>query len=194
MLYMGRTLIKSRKHMSKKTRAFIAKKFEKELEINQHKAQEGIHDLIIVLDHLKGNFNMGKIIRTCETFSIKEVHIIGTKFFDPTTAKGALKRVKIYWYDDIDESISRLKKLDFKLIAFDSKAKEFLGDRDLPKKSAFLFGHEEFGPLALRDGKIKEDDVLSLKIRQYGLTESLNVSVAASIAMYDYIRVYGEKC
>ncbi len=176
--------------MGKKSNTFIAKKFEKECEINEKEAKEGIHDLIIILDHLKGNFNMGKIIRTCETFSIKEVHIVGTKFFDPTIAKGALKRVKIYWYDDINSSLERIRNLKYSLIAFDSKADKFLGQVELPKKSAFLFGHEEFGPLCVRENIITSDDYLGLKIKQFGLTESLNVSVAASIAMYEYIRLH----
>ena len=135
---------------------------------------------------------MGKIIRTCETFSIKEVHIIGTKFFDPTIAKGALKRVKIHWYDSIDESLKRISELNYSLIAFDSKAQSYLGEVNLPKKSAFLFGHEEFGPLCIRENKVNESDYLPLKIKQFGLTESLNVSVAASIAMYEYIRIHAD--
>ncbi len=178
--------------MSKKTRAFIAKKFEKECEINAKEAKEGKHSLILVLDHLKGNFNLGKILRTAETFSIREVHIIGTKFFDPTPAKGALKRVKIYWLESFEQSYTRLKELDYIPITFDSKASEFLGSVELPEKSAFIFGHEEFGPLSLRDqDEIKYPNIQFVKIKQYGLTESLNVSVAASIATYEYIRRWG---
>jgi tRNA G18 (ribose-2'-O)-methylase SpoU len=173
--------------MSKKTRAFIQKKFEKELEINKEKAKEGVHDLIIVLDHLKGNFNIGKILRSCEIFSIKEIHIIGTKFFDPTIAKGALKRVKIYFYNDFAQSFERIQELGFHSLAFDSNSENHLGDYKLPQKSAFIFGHEEFGPL-FDDAKYP---ITKVKIKQYGLTESLNVSIAASIAMYEYTNQFG---
>ncbi|OIQ18859.1 MAG: hypothetical protein BM556_06150 [Bacteriovorax sp. MedPE-SWde] len=175
--------------MGKKTNAFLQRKFDKELEINAERAKEGIHDLIIVLDHLKGNFNMGKIMRTAEIYSVREVHIIGTKFFDPTIAKGALKRVKIYFYDSFEESINRVKKLGFTPITFDSKTDNYLSSVKLPEKVAFIFGHEEFGPLYDKD---LHPDVQMVKIKQYGLTESLNVSVAASIAMYEYTRQYGK--
>lgn len=173
--------------MSKKTRAFIQRKFEKELEINKEKSKEGLHDLIIVLDHLKGNFNIGKILRTAEIYSIKELHIIGTKFFDPTPAKGALKRVKIYWYNDFSESYERLSSLGFIPITFDSKSEDYLGTFTLPKKSAFIFGHEEFGPMYDKEAY---SDIKRIKIKQYGLTESLNVSIAASISMYEYTRIH----
>jgi tRNA G18 (ribose-2'-O)-methylase SpoU len=174
--------------MSKKTRAFLQKKFEKELEINKKKSKEGVHELIIVLDHLKGNFNMGKIMRSAEIYSVKEVHIVGTKFFDPTVAKGALKRVKTYWYDDFSESMDRIHELGFTALTFDSKAQEYLNKAELPKKSAFIFGHEEFGPLY---DKEQFSNVKRLKIKQYGLTESLNVSIAATISMYEYTNQHG---
>ncbi|EQC50690.1 TrmH family RNA methyltransferase [Bacteriovorax sp. DB6_IX] len=174
----------------KKTRAFLQKKFEKELEINLEKSKEGIHELIIVLDHLKGNFNMGKIMRSAEIYSVKEVHIIGTKFFDPTPAKGALKRVKTYFYHSFDESAARIKELGFSAITFDSKATEYLNDCQLPEKSAFIFGHEEFGPMYDKD-QFEASKVL--KIKQYGLTESLNVSIAATISMYEYTNQHGKE-
>lgn len=166
--------------MSKKTRKFLEKKLEKELDIAKEKAVHGKHRIIIVLDHLKGGFNIGKILRSCEIYSIYEVHIVGTKFFDVTIAKGALKRVKTFFYDDIEESISRINELGYTPLTLDSKAETYLNKSELPEKSAFIFGHEEFGPLKDMPG------IKRLKIKQYGLTESLNVSIAASIVMYEY--------
>ena len=74
------------------------KKLERELILNKIESKPGIHDLVLILDHLKSGFNIAKIIRTAEAFSLREVHIIGTRFFDPYPAKGAIKRVKIYFY------------------------------------------------------------------------------------------------
>ncbi|WP_412469865.1 TrmH family RNA methyltransferase [Oceanospirillum sp. RT-1-3] len=166
--------------MSKKTRKFLEKKFEKELEIAKEKAVHGQHEIIIILDHLKGGFNIGKILRSCEIYSVHEVHIVGTKFFDVTIAKGALKRVKTFFYDNIEDSIERINELGYTPLTLDSNAQTFLNESELPKKSAFIFGHEEFGPLKEMPG------IERLKIKQYGMTESLNVSIAASIVMYEY--------
>ena len=59
----------------------------------------------------------------------------------------------------------------------------------LPGKSAFIFGHEEFG-ISFEKNDYKGIEVL--QIPQYGMSQSLNVSVAASIVMYEYIRQNGK--
>ena len=160
------------------------KKLERELILNKLEAKEGIHDLVLILDHLKSGFNIAKIIRTAEAFSLREVHIIGTKFFDPYPAKGAIKRVKIYFYPTLQESLERLKKDHYEVFLMDMNAEKFLHEIKLPKNSAFIFGNEEVGPIL--DGVEKSQFTLT-KIQQWGLTESLNVSIAASISSYEYV-------
>jgi tRNA G18 (ribose-2'-O)-methylase SpoU len=55
----------------------------------------------------------------------------------------------------------------------------------LPRRSAFIFGHEEFGISADISAYT---DIQSLTIPQFGQVQSLNVSIAASIAMWEYLR------
>jgi tRNA G18 (ribose-2'-O)-methylase SpoU len=52
-------------------------------------------------------------------------------------------------------------------------------------RSAFIFGHEEYG-LSFDPGAYP--GLAALSIPQCGRTESLNVSVAASVVMYEYLR------
>ena len=63
------------------------------------------------------------------------------------------------------------------------------GVENLPEKSAFIFGHEEFG---ISFNKHDYKDIGALQIPQCGRSQSLNVSVAASIVMYEYIRQHGQ--
>jgi tRNA G18 (ribose-2'-O)-methylase SpoU len=65
-----------------------------------------------------------------------------------------------------------------------------LMDVSLPEKSAFIFGHEEFG---ISFDKNDYEDIGTIQIPQFGRSQSLNVSIAASIVMYEYIRQHGEK-
>ena len=160
------------------------KKLEKELLLNKLESKEGIHELVLILDHLKSGFNIAKIIRTAEAFSIKEVHIIGTKLFDPYPAKGAIKRVRLHFYSSLRQSIDKLKNDGYELFLMDMKAKNYIHETELPSKSAFIFGNEEVGPTL--EGAQKED-FSPIKIKQWGLTESLNVSIAASITAYEYV-------
>ena len=160
------------------------KKLERELILNKVQAKDGKHDLILVLDHLKSGFNIAKIIRTAEVFSLKEVHIVGTRFFDPYPAKGAIKRVKIYFYDSLNESLLKLHADNYEVYLMDMSAGRFIHEKKLPKKTAFIFGNEEIGPI-LND--VDTSKLFKTKIQQFGLTESLNVSIAASIASYEYV-------
>ena len=160
------------------------KKLERELTLNKIESKPGIHDLVLILDHLKSGFNIAKIIRTAEAFSLREVHIIGTRFFDPYPAKGAIKRVKIYFYSTLNESLEKLFTEGYEVYLMDMNAEKFIHETKLSKKSAFIFGNEEIGPIL--EG-IDTTKLSKTKIQQFGLTESLNVSIAASITAYEYI-------
>jgi tRNA G18 (ribose-2'-O)-methylase SpoU len=163
----------------------IKKKFEQDMRKNSYLARHGEHKLVLILDHLKKSYNIGKIFRTAEVFSIHEIHVIGTKDFDPYPAKGSLKRVKCKFFADINDSLNELKKDGYAIFIFDTNTDNYMHTMQFPEKSAMLFGHEELGP------QLQNVDVSSLhkiKIKQFGLTESLNVSIAASIAVYEYTR------
>ena len=56
---------------------------------------------------------------------------------------------------------------------------------EFPKKSAFVFGHEQFG---LSFEPRRYEGVQPLRIEQFGKVQSLNVSIAASIVLYEYLR------
>ena len=66
----------------------------------------------------------------------------------------------------------------------DMHADKYIHEKKLPKNTAFIFGNEEIGPI-LND--IDTSKLSKTKIQQFGLTESLNVSIAASIASYEYV-------
>lgn len=164
------------------------KKLNRELITSKLNAEHGKNKIILVLDHLKRTYNIGKIIRSAEVFSIYELHLIGTKNFDPYPAKGAIKRVKIKFFNTLSESINELKKINYQVFVLDAHTDEYLHAVKLPEKTALIIGHEEFGP-QLTD--IDENDYNKVKIKQYGTTESLNVSIASSIGIYEYLRQNG---
>ena len=164
------------------------KKLTRELITSKHSAQAGKHKLILILDHLKRTYNIGKIIRSAEVFSICEVHLVGIKEFDPYPAKGAIKRVVLKFFDSLDQSINHLKEQDYQIYVLDAHTENYLHDIKLPEKTALVIGNEENGPNL---EQITNDDYEKLKIKQYGSTESLNVSVATSIGVYEYLRQNG---
>ncbi len=147
-------------------------------------ATPGIHDFIIVMDHMKAGFNVAKIFRSAEAFGAREIHLIGIGPFDPSPAKGAFKKVPARFFSSFDESYQDLVQRDYQVMILDSSSGCFLPQFQLPKMSAFVLGHEEWGH-SFDPGQYP--DIGCISIPQFGQVESLNVAVAASIAMYEYV-------
>jgi len=148
-------------------------------------AKPGVHEFVVVLDRLKAGFNVPKIFRSAEVFGAHEVHLIDIGPFDPAAAKGALKRVPAHFHSDFESCYQRLVERGYTLFVLEADAGQALWDAELPDKSAFIFGHEELG---VQFDKQHYPEIKALSIPQFGKTESLNVSVAASVVMYEYVR------
>lgn len=151
-------------------------------------AEPGANDFVIVLDNLKPTFNVGKIFRSADVFGAKEVHLVGIDFFDPASGKGALKWVPARFYDTFEASYARLSEMGYTVFILEPAMGEPVQNAELPRKSAFVFGHEAFGITFDPD---EYNRVERLKIPQFGRSQSLNVSVAASVVMYEYARRWG---
>ncbi len=151
-------------------------------------AQPGPHAFVLVLDHLKAGFNVPKIFRSAEAFGGTEIHLINIGPFDPAPAKGSFRRVPARFFDDFEASHRHLKARAYQLFTLQAGAGEPLITARFPPRSAFVFGHEERG---LSFDPASYPDIRGLSIPQFGLVESLNVSVAASIVMYEYVRRFG---
>jgi tRNA G18 (ribose-2'-O)-methylase SpoU len=148
-------------------------------------AKPGAHEFIIVMDSLKAGFNIPKILRSAEIFGACEVHLVDIGPFDPAASKGAFKNVPARFFDSFDQCQQNLTERGFTLFTLEADRGENLKNAVIPDKSAFIFGHEEFG---LSFNPDDYPDIKGLSIPQFGQIESLNVSIAASIVMYEYIR------
>ncbi len=178
------------KHMSsrawrKRRQELLLRSYEKHRRRNLL-ARPGIHEFVLVLDHLKASFNVPKIFRSAEAFGAREIHLIDIGPFDPAPAKGAFKKVPARFLDQFTQSHDRLLAEGYRIFALTTTGPSRpLYEVALPDRSAFVFGHEELG---LSFDVQSFPDVEALHIPQFGEVESLNVSVAASIVMYEYIR------
>ena len=148
-------------------------------------ATPGRFPLVLVLDSLKGEFNVPKIFRSALAFGVAEIHLVGIGAFDPAPAKGAFRKVPARFHDSFDTAHAELAARGLRLFTLEPAAGTGLHEATLPAHSAFVFGHEETGL------SFDPDDypgMERLAIRHFGEMESLNVSVAASIVMYEYSR------
>jgi tRNA G18 (ribose-2'-O)-methylase SpoU len=148
-------------------------------------AVPGIHDCIVVLDHLKPTYNIGKIFRSAEAFGAREIHLIGIDYFDPAPGMGAFKWVPAVFHTDFFPCYTDLVNKKYSLFILEPGKGTPVMETQLPEKSAFIFGHEEYG-ISFEPDLFPE--IHPLTIPQFGKSQSLNVSVAASIILYEYLR------
>ncbi len=152
-------------------------------------AKPGAHEFVIVLDHLKTGYNVPKIFRSAEAFGAHAIHLINIGWFDPAPAKGTFRKVPAKFHDTIDSCFESLQAEGYNLFALTADCSQSLATHALPVKSAFILGHEELG---ISFDLAAYPYIQCLRIPHFGITQSLNVSVAASIVMYEYTRQHAE--
>ena len=168
----------------KMRRENIRKRFIREKRLNRL-AQPGIHNLVMVLDHLKPDYNVGKIFRSADAFGVREVHLVGIDFFNPLPGMGSFKHVPAKFYGGMAECLQSLGRQGYRLLTLDPGRGTPLCQAELPSRSAFIVGSEELG-LSFDPREYPQMQIL--QIPQVGQVQSLNAAVAASIAMYEYVR------
>ena len=140
--------------------------------------------LEIAIENVEHDFNIGSIVRTANSFNVKKVHIIGKKKYNRRGAMCTDKYLKIEHHATIEDFLKTQKNRE--LVAIENnteRAKPLLNKRFI-QDTTLLFGSENNGisPELLE----KAQDVRF--IESFGSTRSVNVGVAAGIAMYEYAR------
>jgi len=148
-------------------------------------AKPGVHGFVLVLDQLKPGFNVGKIFRSAEAFGASAVHLVNIGPFDPSPAKGSFRKVPALFHESFAACHADLVKQGYRFFLLDPEGAGSLCATELPLKSAFVLGHEEFG-FSFEPQDYPE--LHKLIIPQFGSVQSLNVSIAASLVMYEYVR------
>ncbi len=174
--------------MMKAERDLAKRRFRRQRNKNRL-ATSGVHDCVIVLDHLKPTYNIGKIFRSAEAFGAKELHLVGIDYFDPAPGMGAFKWVPAVFHTNFYPCYTHLINNGYTPFILEPGKGAPIMDTPLPKKSAFIFGHEEYG-ISFEPDLFPQ--IQRLTIPQYGKSQSLNVSVAASIILYEYVRQNAE--
>lgn len=160
------------------------RRYTKDIILSRHHPP-GPFPLILVLDHLKPTFNIGKIIRTSNAFGVRELHFVGIPQFNPGPSMGTLRQTRTRTFETFAESHQALREEGYTVYALSPDGAGVLGRAELPEKCAFVFGHEEFG-LSFEPADYPE--IRTLRIPQFGVVQSLNVSIAAGLATYEYLR------
>jgi tRNA G18 (ribose-2'-O)-methylase SpoU len=146
--------------------------------------------LILVLDDVRSGHNIGSVFRTADAFLIEKIILCGITATPPNkeiykTALGATETVAWEYAASAAEAVKNLKSEDVKVFALEQVEGATMLDAFMPEAGityAFVFGNEVFGvsqeAIANADGCIE--------IPQIGTKHSLNISVSAGIAVWDF--------
>lgn len=145
--------------------------------------------LILLLDQISDVRNFGAIIRTAECAGVDAI-ITQKKGAAPVTADtiktsaGAAFKVPIVKVDHLKDAVFFLQSYGLKILAATEKTSRSIYDMDLTQPIGIVMGAEDRG---ISPSLIKTADE-SAKIPLMGEIESLNVSVACSIFLYEAVR------
>lgn len=145
--------------------------------------------IIVICHRLQDPGNLGTIIRTSEAVGAAGVAITPNTV-DPYSPKsvrasmGSILRMPIVRLPDIASFIGRCRDNGFQIAALAPSAGKLLFDLDLSKPTCFIFGSEGMG---LGQDTARLSDAL-VQIPMVGAVDSLNVSAAAAVVLYEAYR------
>lgn len=146
---------------------------------------ESRYELEIAIENLERDYNMGTIVRCANAFNVKKVHIIGRKQWNKRGAMVTDVYMHIQYHDDVAAFKQAMDNDRRELIAMDIiEGAMPLSEAKLPVRSVLVFGAEGPG-LSQELLKVASKVVM---IEQFGSTRSVNVGVAAGIAMYAWMQ------
>ncbi|NLY24533.1 MAG: 23S rRNA (guanosine(2251)-2'-O)-methyltransferase RlmB [Bacteroidales bacterium] len=154
--------------------------------------EEGKTPFILVLDGLTDVRNFGAIARTCEVAGVDAIVIpergsVTVNADAIKTSAGALHTIPVCREQSLKEAIVFLRNSGIKVVAATEKAASYYTESDFTVPVAIVMGAEDMGVAA---DNLRVSDEL-VRIPQTGTIQSLNVSVAAGVLIYEVVRQRG---
>ncbi|HUX39452.1 MAG TPA: 23S rRNA (guanosine(2251)-2'-O)-methyltransferase RlmB [Rectinemataceae bacterium] len=151
-------------------------------------AEDLEESLVLILDHIEDPQNFGAVLRSADVFACDLV-IAPKRRAAPLSeaavraSAGAAAHVPLAWVPNLAEALRRLKKAGYWSYAADMGG-DPLPEAELPPKTVLVMGNEGEGVSKL----VREQCDGSLAIPQAGHVDSLNVSAATAVMLYEYRR------
>jgi tRNA (guanosine-2'-O-)-methyltransferase len=145
--------------------------------------------LTVVLENIHDPHNVSAILRSCDAVGILQVHLLYTIEEFPeianTASSGAHKWLELIKHDSVESCFSRLHSDRFHILAtrLDPNATPLYG-HDFTLPTAFVLGNEHRG-ISNEVAALADEQIY---IPMMGMAESLNVSVASAVCLFEAFR------
>jgi tRNA (guanosine-2'-O-)-methyltransferase len=147
-------------------------------------------DLTVVLENVFDPHNISAVMRTCDAVGVQEIYILNTKIprhkkWGAKSSSSAAKWLTIHQFTDTQLCFAALRQKYQKIYTTHLSAEaQGLYQLNLAEPVALVFGNEHSGVsdelIDLADG--------NFIIPQVGIIQSLNISVACAVTLYEAFR------
>ena len=148
--------------------------------------EEKRNELEVAIENVEHDFNAGTIVRSANNFNVACVHIIGKKKYNRRGAMCTDKYLTVKHWATAEDFMADQKARSREVVAIENNTPRVkpLGQKKFEPRTTLVFGSEGNGI----SSELLEmaDDVR--EIESFGSTRSVNVGVAAGIAMYEWVR------
>lgn len=156
--------------------------------------ENGRMPFLVALDGITDVRNFGAIARTCECAGVDAVviperHSVSVSGDAMKTSAGALNYLQVCRERSMQGALEYLKKNGCQIVGASGKTKKTYTDVDYTVPTVIVMGSEDTGMTPEVEAVCDE----LVTIPEYGQINSLNVSVAAGIMMYEVVRQRNKK-
>lgn len=147
-------------------------------------------DLTVVMENVHDPHNISAVMRTCDAVGIQEIYVLNTsirphKRFGVKSSSSAAKWLTVHHFTELDHCVKALKEKYQKIYTTHLTEKSVeLYSMDLTEPIALVFGNEHDG--VSTDFREMADG--NFIIPQVGIIQSLNISVACAVTIYEAYR------
>lgn len=148
--------------------------------------------LMTLLDNIRSLHNVGSIFRTADAVRLQKLYLAGITGHPPRkeidkTALGAVETVPWEYHENPLEVIKILKRQKVKIIVLEHTSNSIpYNEMSIDFPVCLVVGNEVFG---IQD-KIVELADMAVEIPMYGNKQSLNVTIAYGVVIYDILFKY----
>tara|TARA_R110002049_G_scaffold261617_1_gene437712 strand:+ start:3102 stop:3629 length:528 start_codon:yes stop_codon:yes gene_type:complete len=149
--------------------------------------------IIVILDNIRSLINIGSVFRTSDAFRVEHIYLCGITATPPhreinKSALGATESVSWSYCKTTLDAVQECKDKDYEVLAVEQAEKSQEPHLYNPSKKgvALIFGHEVDG---VAQEVIDQSDAV-IEIKQEGTKHSLNISVSAGIALYEFSKKF----
>ena len=150
-------------------------------------------DITVVMENVHDPHNISAVMRTCDAVGIQEIYILNTsipvhKKFGAKSSSSASKWLTIHTFTETAACMQALRKRYSKIFTTHlSDEAVSLYNLDLTESVALVFGNEHAG-VSDEIRKLADGNFI---IPQVGIIQSLNISVACAVSIYEAFRQKG---